>query len=567
MATIYQDYRPKNFDELVGQHHIKITLQNQIATGRIANAYLFCGPRGIGKTTVARIFAKSLNCQNRAEGSFEPCDNCDNCREILEGRSFDILEIDAASHTGVDNVRENIIAASKVASSHLRYKVFIIDEVHMLSTPAFNALLKSIEEPPKNVIFILCTTEIHKIPMTIISRCQRFDFKKISIDDIIKKLNYVSLKEGIEVEKEILESIARFSGGHMRDAESLFGQIAGLAESQNQGKTRVITRENADLIIPRSDLEEAAKLIDFIFKKDAAGAVALVNKIIDEGVDFKIFFDDFLELLRKVMLTKTSVSLSSRLGIELGESMEKTLDAITQKIDIRQIVQVLSRFTEARGKLAESFLIQLPVEIAIIELCLGSTAENTASAVQAQRLPHNQTPITKSAISVHSEPAKDKKIDSVKPSGTAQLPIISLEDIVVKWNEVLIRIKKYNHSLSYIMRACEPRAFSDNKLFLTFKYKFHKERLEEGLTRQVLDQVFAEVFGTSFPVEGEINESLELSDKTVSEISEESEGIDVSDKSLSNKADTPSESKNAASGKEIEMDDILKILGGGKVVM
>lgn len=204
MATLYRKYRPQTFAEAVGQNHIKLTIQSELATDKIAHAYLFCGPRAVGKTTFARLVAKAINCLNRQEGSFEPCDKCESCQEIVLGRALDIIEIDAASNTGVDNVRDNIIASARVSPSKSKYKVFIIDEVHMLSISAFNALLKILEEPPKRVVFILCTTETHKVPATIISRCERFDFKRIGLVDIVKKLSHIVREEKVKVDKDIL---------------------------------------------------------------------------------------------------------------------------------------------------------------------------------------------------------------------------------------------------------------------------------------------------------------------------------------------------------------------------
>ena len=256
MATLYRKYRPQNFKEVVGQNHIKITLENEIKTGKTAHAYLFCGPRGVGKTTMARVIVKTINCLNRKDSDSDPCNECEICKDITAGRSLDIIEIDAASHTGVDNVRENIIANARAVPSRCKYKVFIIDEAHMLSISAFNALLKIIEEPPVYVMFILCTTEAHKIPVTIISRCQRFDFKRISVNDLVKKLNYIIKKEDIKVDKSVLEMIARQSGGHMRDAESLLGQIVAIGGKE-------ITQEEADLVIPRNDLNEVINFVDF----------------------------------------------------------------------------------------------------------------------------------------------------------------------------------------------------------------------------------------------------------------------------------------------------------------
>src|SRR3989339_1718223 len=280
MATLYRKYRPLTFKDLVGQNHIKTTLEYEVASGKIAHAYLFCGPRGIGKTTIARILAKSINCQNRKDKEYEPCDQCSSCLDVKNDKSLDIIEIDAASHTGVDNVRENIISASRIAPTSLKYKVFIIDEVHMLSNQAFSALLKILEEPPKNVLFILCTTEIHKIPATIISRCQRFDFRRLGTPDMMKKLKFIVNKEKIKIDDKILSAIARQSEGHMRDAESLLGQVVSIGGKE-------ISAEEADLVIPRSDLGAALGLIGFLAKKDAGRAIELINKSAEEGVQLK----------------------------------------------------------------------------------------------------------------------------------------------------------------------------------------------------------------------------------------------------------------------------------------
>ena len=202
--ALYRKYRPQIFAELVGQNHIKTTLQNELATGKVAHAYLFSGPRGLGKTTVARLLAKAVNCLKRQAGESEPCNQCDACKEIVDNRSLDVIEIDAASNTGVDNVRENIIGNSRFTPTSRKYKVFIIDEVHMLSLSAFNALLKTLEEPPPYAIFILATTEIHRVPPTIISRCQRFDFRKVGLADVVERLNKIVNAEKRKVDQEDL---------------------------------------------------------------------------------------------------------------------------------------------------------------------------------------------------------------------------------------------------------------------------------------------------------------------------------------------------------------------------
>lgn len=253
MSTLYRQYRPQSFAEVFGQNHVKITLSEEIKRQQIASSYLFCGPRAVGKTTIARLLAKSLNCLNRSADSAEPCNQCANCLAITAGQSLDIIEIDAASQTGVDNVRENIIASSRLTPSTGQYKIFIIDEVHMLSNSSFNALLKTLEEPPKQVVFILCTTEVHKIPATVISRCERYDFKKIGLTDMVKKLQYILKQEGWSADEAVLAAIAKNSQGHLRDAESLLGQLLAISQPV-KGSEKNLTMEDFYLLAPSSDM-------------------------------------------------------------------------------------------------------------------------------------------------------------------------------------------------------------------------------------------------------------------------------------------------------------------------
>jgi DNA polymerase-3 subunit gamma/tau len=353
MTTLYRKYRPKNFSEVVNQNHIRITLEHQIQSDKQAHAYLFCGPRAVGKTTLARVLAKAVNCEKRKTGKSEPCNACPACESINAGRSLDIIEIDAASHTGVDNVRDNVIASARVAPANSKFKVFIIDEVHMLSISSFNALLKIIEEPPAYVIFILCTTEVHKVPTTIISRCQRFDFKRFSVSDIVKKLRYVAKQEGIKIDSDILEAIARNSEGHMRDAESLLGQVAAVG-----GKK--ITREEADLVIPRSDMSAAIDLLGCLAKKDAVGGIELINRLLNEGINLKQFSGDFLELLRKLLLVRLNYSLAGKFGLEWGENLESRIEEAGKPLNLAQLLRSVERFMRARNELTNYAHLRLP---------------------------------------------------------------------------------------------------------------------------------------------------------------------------------------------------------------
>jgi DNA polymerase-3 subunit gamma/tau len=274
--TLYRKYRPQSFKDLVDQNHIRITLINELESGRIAHAYLFTGPRGVGKTTIARLFAKSLNCKKRKKDSAEPCNECSSCKDIMKGRLLDLVEIDAASHTGVDNVRQNIIDNSRVATVSSTYKVFIIDEVHMLSISAFNALLKTLEEPPENVVFILATTEVHKVPQTIISRCQRFDFQKVGVKDLVLRLNTIISQEKVQVDEPVLKAIAMASDGSVRDAESMLGQVLSLGEKK-------VTMDHIDLIVPHSDDTLVIQFLSLIAMENTAASIELVNRLVEEG--------------------------------------------------------------------------------------------------------------------------------------------------------------------------------------------------------------------------------------------------------------------------------------------
>lgn len=500
MSTLYRDYRPQNFSEVLGQNHVKIALQHEIAAARPASAYLFCGPRAIGKTTLARVLAKAVNCEKRKEDEYEPCNECGSCRSITAGRNLDIIEIDAASNTGVDNVRENIIAFSRLVPAQAKFKIFIIDEVHMLSISAFNALLKIIEEPPAYVIFILCTTEIQKVPSTVISRCERYDFKRISVKEIVKKLAYIASREKIEVDTAVLEAVARRSGGHLRDAESLLGQIFSLGDKK-------ITSEQAELVIPHYNSNEAITLLDCLSRKDAAKAVELINSLTDNGINIKIFTGEVISLLRRVMLDKLSPELVSNLGLDLGESLEKRLLPLVDGLSWEQLFLFTRRFFEAAGDNKSSFIPQLPLELAIGELCFGSASLSFASFSGDINLPKNTPPPLKRANVSPAPSAPSAGSDRSQLSPAANF---STAELLIKWPEFLVKIKKYNHSLSFVLQNCAPREIKDGKLYLVFKYKFHRDRINDPSIKGIVENTVAEVFGSGLTVESSIDENLEL---------------------------------------------------------
>ena len=293
--ALYRKYRPQTFNDLTGQNHIRVTLENELAGNTVAHAYLFTGPRGVGKTSLARIFAKALNCLKRQAGESEPCNACEACLEQTAGRSLDVIEIDAASNTGVDNVRENVIEHVRFAPTSRRYKVFIIDEVHMLSTSAWNALLKTLEEPPAHAVFIMATTEIHKVPATIISRCQRFDFKRIPFESMVERLKHMAAGEGVAVDAAVIEAVARLGDGCLRDAESLLEQVLSLDEKK-------IGLAEAALVLPRSNAQLVVEFVDALADRQGGRAVELVNRLVEEGIDLQQFTNETIEYLRTLLM-------------------------------------------------------------------------------------------------------------------------------------------------------------------------------------------------------------------------------------------------------------------------
>jgi len=362
--VLYRKYRPKSFGEVVGQEHIIRTLTNAIFMGKVAHAYLFCGPRGTGKTTVARILAKAVNCESRIKiqksRSYEPCNKCSACVEINEGRSLDIIEIDAASNRGIDEIRE-LREGIKFAPTRLKYKFFIIDEVHMLTREAFNALLKTLEEPPSHAIFVLATTEIHKVPQTIISRCQRFDFHKLSMDKIIQRLAQISKSEKVKIEKPALESIALNADGGMRDAESLLGQIMAMEDKE-------ITLQEVQTILGTANIQAIVEMVDLIIKKDIPETIAYINKIVEEGYNLGQFVKSLINYFRKMMILKVDPSLVKLVASELTQEQFDIIISQGLKIDSSQIVSLIKRLICVENEVKSAVFPQLPLELAMVEL-------------------------------------------------------------------------------------------------------------------------------------------------------------------------------------------------------
>jgi DNA polymerase-3 subunit gamma/tau len=356
--ALYRRYRPKTFSEVIGQKSIIQTLTNALKTNTVSHAYLLCGQRGTGKTTIARLLAKAINCTSRK--SSEPCNTCESCLDINEGRSMDLIEIDAASNRGIDEIR-NLKEGIRFSPIKSKYKVFIIDEVHMLTKEAFNALLKTLEEPPEHAIFILATTESEKLPATIISRTQRFDFKKLTLKEIAERLRLLAKNEKIDISDEAIKEIALSAEGSLRDAESLLDQLISLGYEE-------INFETLEEVLGRVNFEKISKFLNFIAKKDSGEAIRLINEIYDDGADIIEFSRAILKNLRKILLLKANPETEKILKDELTEDQLKTLKGLTEKFEIKELKKLMEEFLKAKEAIKHSPIPTLPLELIVFEL-------------------------------------------------------------------------------------------------------------------------------------------------------------------------------------------------------
>lgn len=431
-TALYRKFRPNEFEDVKGQEHIVTTLKNQIKADRIGHAYLFCGTRGTGKTTVAKIFAKAVNCEHPVDGS--PCGECDCCRAIAAGSSMNVIEIDAASNNGVDNIRE-IREEVNYSPTEGRYKVYIIDEVHMLSIGAFNALLKTLEEPPSYVIFVLATTEAHKIPITILSRCQRYDFRRISIDTISARLSELMVQEGVEVEDKAIRYVAKAADGSMRDALSLLDQCIAFYLGQK------LTYDHVLEVLGAVDTEIFSALLRKILDKHITGAIALLEELVIQGRELGQFVVDFTWYLRNLLLVQSADDMEDVLDIS-SENL-KLLKEEALLVKPETLIRFIRVFSELSNQIKYSTQKRILIEIAIIKLCRPAMEQDYESLMQ--RMDDLEKKIEGGTFTVTaSEESSPKTADSQGTSMSTrkrpELPKAIPEDVqnlVKNWNLVL----------------------------------------------------------------------------------------------------------------------------------
>lgn len=359
-TALYRKFRPERFEDVKGQDHIVTTLRNQIEADRIGHAYLFCGTRGTGKTTIAKIFAKAVNCENPVDGS--PCGECRSCRSIAAGASMNVIEIDAASNNGVDNIRE-IVDEVSYSPAEGRFKVYIIDEVHMLSIGAFNALLKTLEEPPSYVIFILATTEVHKIPVTILSRCQRYDFKRISIETITDRLRDLMVQENQQVQEKALRYVAKAADGSMRDALSLLDQCIAF----HYGKE--LTYDMVLDVLGAVDTEVFSRLLRAVLERSVTDCIGILEEIVMQGRELSQFVSDFTWYLRNLLLIKTSEDNAIEDVVDVSSDNLIRLKEEAGMAETDAIMRYIRELSELSGRIRYAGQKRILIEMALIKLC------------------------------------------------------------------------------------------------------------------------------------------------------------------------------------------------------
>lgn len=493
MTALYHKHRPQQFSSVIGQAHIIQTLKNQILMKRLAHAYLFSGPRGVGKTTTARLLAKAANCARRQPDQAEPCDACPSCIEIATSRSLDVIEMDAASHTGVDTVRENIIDTAAFRPSAAPYKIFIVDEVHMLSTAAFNALLKTLEEPPAHVLFILATTDPQKLPDTIVSRCQRFTFRPIATDDLEAHLQRIAESEGVTIDTAVVHRIIKKSGGGARDAVTLLDQLIAMGEKH-------ITEDTAAPLLPMTRLDDVEAFASALFAKDAANALRRLDDVASRGVPMHQLMNDLIELVRLFMIKKTGAEPHGGSLDVSKETMQKLLDH-GNALSVTRAVHLLDILLARREAMRQAPLPQLPLELAVIEWC-DATPENPVTTM----------PESPPAMAAPKEP------EPTPPPAKQNPPKeLSSDTVNTAWATCIKTIEADSPSTAFILQLATNIQYEKGSVRCTVPYRLHKDKLMDTHCRRRVEDALSASLGARATLAIDVQEEPEQ-DRAVEDV-------------------------------------------------
>jgi len=500
-TALYRKYRPGEFEDVKGQDHIVTTLKNQIKADRIGHAYLFCGTRGTGKTTVAKIFAKAVNCEHPVDGS--PCGECASCRAIQSGSSMNVIEIDAASNNGVDDIRQ---IRDEVAYSPTegRFKVYIIDEVHMLSGPAFNAFLKTLEEPPAYVIFILATTEAHKIPVTILSRCQRYDFRRISIDTIAGRLNDLMEQEHVEAEDAAIRYVARAADGSMRDALSLLDQCIAFYLGEK------LTYDHVLEVLGAVDTEVFSRLLRAILARDVTASVSILEEMIIQGRELGQFVTDFTWYLRNLLLVKSTDRLEDVL--DMSSENLALLKEEADMIENDTIMRHIRDFSDLSAQLRYATQKRVLIEIALIRLCRPSM-ESAQDALEdrvaylEKQMEQGLVPVSAAALCTGSAMTPAMGASKPQPAPKPVMPKAIPEDIkqvVKQWQAI---IGEMSGRARVLLGKAQLSLGGDNQLLLVFDDEMAYDYAADEAHRQEIADAISGRIGKEIELNVQKNES------------------------------------------------------------
>ncbi len=523
--ALYREYRPHLWQQVFGQDHIVHTLQNAIRSNRVGHAYLFAGPRGTGKTTTARLLAKAVNCLE-PDLAKRPCDHCAHCIAVNENRFLDLIEIDAASNTSVDDVRD-LRDKINFSPSQGTYKVYIIDEVHMLSTAAFNALLKTLEEPPAHAIFILATTEVHKIPATVLSRCQRHEFRRIPVKDIIKQLDIIVKAKGLTVEPEALTLVARQATGSMRDAISLLDQLTSTGEA--------VTLQGAQTVLGTATSQVVVSLVDAILHRQAAAGLNAIHQALDSGTDPRQFARQVVEYLRNLLL----VRLGNADQVDATAELRALMAQQAQSFDLPRLLDAVRLFSAAASEGRSSWQPSLPLELALADSIEekpsaapfqppGRPADKPAGPAEeaktlapapAHKPAQPETPSKPTPPAPDSKSAKPEAASKTAPPAkleTTDPPMASaasspaqaaasdesavLHNIAQNWARVRMAVKKMRPSTEALLNSCKLLGMKNGALLLGFQGEIVKSKMETPENMELTRQAIANVTGVSVAI-------------------------------------------------------------------